>query len=678
MLVSASKQGKVKVESIKQIHQVDFTTKEELFRVLRQSGIVKPPTALLPDLQKAVLNLYSPKTLQMFCQFLSPGLFIEDDKKSNIVSTILAKLKLSDEMPLAVPTTPSPKKTNASKPTRPRSVARSKSKSPSLGSNSNVPSSIKGFKSKPASLNSTLARASSGEIDTPSSSLCESVTPMVTVTPSKGGFAETKTHSKLISSESVNSPLKEKQSNVRKGGVLYEVSGQSAGYSKDPIIIQLERSFKLKKIRHLSRSAALHYLLLQTGDSFVILNMSSPDDKSLLTREYIYSKEFCNPDVIGWDIFAEMIEAVSVRDRLSPVIGLQPLDSSSIDSEEDCENNMVSGQEPSDFDKMDSDVGISSTDGKSLDKGKTEKSMEDTSFLFESVNVSGEGVSSGHVGSQKRLNLDIGGSSFNSVSKFPKLGSLSYDKSKVKRNNRPGFKLEVAVSFPILSKDRSKRHVFATCFFKKSSFKTVGVQAMLETALDVVEDTKMFEWVRRIEIVHKRKEIYGPNEPDMVAPMNQFPKFELLLFPLVFGTQLDSKAIQKEVGNAVGFIMEVLRSDNAVPFYQEYLRDQHDRLWERLVTNAETNKTSVDEYTKHFIEDFAKNEPVISYNVCLDHYLLDDDIKKIVNQMGYYTATDMTSVNFNGKVLYRDADMSDVPSWLTNSKSAAMPHNIVN
>lgn len=85
----------------------------------------------------------------------------------------------------------------------------------------------------------------------------------------------------------------------------------------------------------------------------------------------------------------------------------------------------------------------------------------------------------------------------------------------------------------------------------------------------------------------------------------------------------------------------------------------------------------VAEYTKHFIADFSKNEPNISFNVTLDHFLVDDDIKKIINVMGYY-ANAMLSSKFTGKTLYRDANSSDVPSWMTNSKSAAMPHNIVN
>jgi hypothetical protein len=228
------------------------------------------------------------------------------------------------------------------------------------------------------------------------------------------------------------------------------------------------------------------------------------------------------------------------------------------------------------------------------------------------------------------------------------------------------------------SKDRSERHVVVSCLFKKSSFKTAGIQAMLESAVEAVsEDTSTLEWVNNIRILHKRKELYGPNEADMVPPTNQFPKFELLVFPMSFDYKVGAHPIRSNVDDAIAFIMEVLRSDVAIPFYQEYLTDQHDRLWERLITNAETNKSTVADYTKHFIANFAKNEPSILFNVSLDHFLLDDDIKRIVNDMGYYTANDMTSSKLSGKALYRDATATDVPSWMTNATSAAMPHNIV-
>jgi hypothetical protein len=87
------------------------------------------------------------------------------------------------------------------------------------------------------------------------------------------------------------------------------------------------------------------------------------------------------------------------------------------------------------------------------------------------------------------------------------------------------------------------------------------------------------------------------------------------------------------VDSAVELIMDVLHSNMAVPFYQDYLKDQHDQLWEKLCENALNNKSTVAEYTKHFISDFVKNEPNIAYNVSLDHFLVDDDIKLIVNKM---------------------------------------------
>lgn len=88
-----------------------------------------------------------------------------------------------------------------------------------------------------------------------------------------------------------------------------------------------------------------------------------------------------------------------------------------------------------------------------------------------------------------------------------------------------------------------------------------------------------------------------------------------------------------------------------------------------------------EEYTKHFILDFAKNEPTVAYNISLDHFLLDDDIRRILNKLGYYTAADMIEMKLIGKMLYRDADQSDVPrdadqsdvpSWITSLKYSGM------
>ena len=47
----------------------------------------------------------------------------------------------------------------------------------------------------------------------------------------------------------------------------------------------------------------------------------------------------------------------------------------------------------------------------------------------------------------------------------------------------------------------SERHVVVSCLFKKSSFKTAGIQAMLESAVEAVsEDTSTLEWVNNIRL----------------------------------------------------------------------------------------------------------------------------------------------------------------------------------
>lgn len=120
-------------------------------------------------------------------------------------------------------------------------------------------------------------------------------------------------------------------------------------------------------------------------------------------------------------------------------------------------------------------------------------------------------IVSSHIGgAKKRLNLtqDIK-TEDRLVAKLPKFKGFSYDKSKLKRSLKmdKSVKIEVIVSHPMLSKDGTKREVVIVCFFNKAAFKTAGVFALLEAALDCTtdnDDTR--DWVKKIRIVKKRKE----------------------------------------------------------------------------------------------------------------------------------------------------------------------------
>lgn len=147
---------------------------------------------------------------------------------------------------------------------------------------------------------------------------------------------------------------------------------------------------------------------------------------------------------------------------------------------------------------------------------------------------------------------------------------------------------------------------------------------------------------------------------------------------MTFGCIQDSTSIRNEVESAIEFIINVLHSDFAVPFYQDGLKDKHSRLWETFCNSTMNNRVSVENYMKHFILDYAKSDLNVSFDVSLDHFLLNEDIKRIVKELGYHTNNDMVSAKFNLKTLYRDADHNDVPAWMTNSTSKAMPYKILN
>lgn len=160
-----------------------------------------------------------------------------------------------------------------------------------------------------------------------------------------------------------------------------------------------------------------------------------------------------------------------------------------------------------------------------------------------------------------------------------------------------------------------------------------------------------------------------------MTPQNRYPKFELLQFTKIFESTLDTKSIRDLVDATILLLMDILRTEDAVRYYRDYLKDVHPKLCETLSQNALNNRLSVEVYNKHFVKDYAQNDPDVTYNVAMDHFLLDDDIKRIVNDMGYHTREDLIKAKFNSKVLYRDAKYNDIPPWMTNSNSRAMLFN---
>lgn len=159
----------------------------------------------------------------------------------------------------------------------------------------------------------------------------------------------------------------------------------------------------------------------------------------------------------------------------------------------------------------------------------------------------------------------------------------------------------------------------------------------------------------------------------------QFPKFELLTYSLSFSHNKGEEFIRGFVDMSIEFIMNVLKTDESVSYYQEYLKDQHTPLWNKLSERAVDNKTTVEEYTKHFIADFVKKDPSVSYNVSLNHFLLDEDIKLILEGLGYLNSNDLLASKFDIKALYRDTGPTDVPPCLAEKNPVpSMPYNMGN
>ena len=632
---SSVSSGKLKGESICRIRDVNFHNVDDLRSHLAKAGIVKKPGSTLSDLQKSFLGTYNVKTLALFYQHLCPDSNVDEAKKGDLVSLILKVF----------------------------------------------------IKGKAAS------RASD--------SLSKNIETVDVETGRKGS----KGHSNIVT------PVKIDRNQESNSFVNFSVVKKSPGYSKSSNVLELVKAFSLKEVRRFSREAALHYLLFQSDSGFSILNYSVTDGKEQVKTQFLQGGHLCNSRLIGWDLFVSANEAASVRNRLSPPHSLcedgessdgcttgddereqqmtgKPAytlwqdsevesdiehcnqSNSSIDhrksfNSNECGNDETFNSSSGDRDLVDHSKGKISSDGRQLPENVIVDANE--SSLAKSVEVESSPVKV--VSVDKICNR--------TVRKVPKIGSFSYDRTKAQNlmNYQNNYRVDIVVSNALPSKDMTTKQVILTLFFNKTSFKTQGLKVILDSALDSVEeDSETLEWIKDVRIVHKRKAPYCPNEEELVS--NRFSKFELLQFPLKFPYGLDSESIRSAVDMSIEFFMSVLRSDDAVSTYTSFLMDMCKRLWDSLATNATNNRVTPEDYTKHFIQDFANNEPSVAYNVSLDHFLLDDDIRRIMNDLGYYTAADMIRAKFNGKTLYRDAEQTDVPSWMTSSKSSAMPYNI--
>ena len=185
----------------------------------------------------------------------------------------------------------------------------------------------------------------------------------------------------------------------------------------------------------MSPEAALYYLLVQTGDSFVVLDQSNDIGKMTLVSQYIYSKSLCNPAVVGWDLFATENEANHVRDRLLSLKLTTTCDSSSSASEdipfehvpESSETNLEPptheievtsfvAEDAGDDSTADNQEAVLTIDDDSdLDfmlpskTGKTNKKGQDDDCVLDVPNISDEVASASKCSSvKKRLNMNVG------------------------------------------------------------------------------------------------------------------------------------------------------------------------------------------------------------------------------------------------------------------------------
>ncbi len=634
---SSVSSGKLKGELICRIRDVNFHNVDDLRSHLAKAGIVKKPGTSLSDLQKSFLGTYNVKTLALFYQHLCPDSNVDEAKKGDLVSLILKVL----------------------------------------------------IKGKPASK--------------ASHSFSQNIATVAVEVERKGS----KGHSNIIS------PVKIDSNQESNSFVNFLVVKKSPGYSKSSNVLELVKAFSLKEVRRFSREAALHYLLLQCDSGFSILNYSVTEEKEQVKNQFLQGGHLCNSCLIGWDLFVSAHEAASVRNRLSPPQSLSGDGESSdgcttCDDERDKEMNEKPAYTLWQDSEVESDIEPCSQSNSSLGHKNSSNSNEcGNDEIFNLCSGDGDLVdhSKGKIPSDGRPlpenvivgakkssleeSVEVKSSPVKVVSvakvcnqpirKVPKIGNFSYDRKKAQNlvNYQNNYRVDIVVSNALPSRDMTIKQVIVTLFFNKTSFKTQGLKIILESALESVEeDSETLEWIKDVRVVHKRKTPYGPNEEELVS--NRFSKFELLQFPLKFPYGLDSESIRSAVDTSIEFFMNVLRSDDAVSTYTSYLMDMCKRLWDSLATNATNNRVTPEEYTKHFIQDFANNEPSVAFNVSLDHFLLDDDIRRIMNDLGYFTAADMIRAKFNGKTLYRDVEQTDVPSWMPNSNSSAVPYNIGN
>ncbi len=407
----STKTPKMQGENLKSISEVDFSDPKALIRLLGSAGIIKNPGTKLSDLQRASLNLYSPTTLRGYCQYLS-STFVSTEKKVDLVNMLLDTLTNVSGKTTDFPTPPSP---------------------------------IKSTKHNPVN---------------------ESSKAGIPTTPVKHVDHHTDTHATVPAavSPSPNKTAKAGKTNTKvstKAGppdrVVYEITDRSPGYSKDKSVLRLVKPFKAKKIRRHSRDAALHYLLLQTTDKFVILNQEDPDDLLALGEEFIFSNNHCHPSVIGWDVFGDELEACSVRDRLNTKSGsvTKPSQNDIYSDDSSVEGSDIKGSEfvhstmakVNDEMECEGDVNGTSSDvpeGKEVVETNERFAGVHDLAVDEGRTTSAKGPSEPEPPKSEAKRKIV----FNTALKVAKFKTFTYDKSKIKSDSDKK-KMQIVVSQPM-------------------------------------------------------------------------------------------------------------------------------------------------------------------------------------------------------------------------------------
>lgn len=299
--------------------------------------------------------------------------------------------------------------------------------------------------------------------------------------PLKGMFS--KEHPTVVE-ESVSpisklvTPSKPSAKTVMGNVMKYTIDKMEPGYSKNPEVQHLIKAFSLNDMKHYCRKSGLPWMLLQVDSGFRTFDLSNEAQMIRMRNAFIISKHHCVSELIGWDLFKTLAEAISVNSCLMGVSESLSSDSLSSSKESDSSDDKVVE------DKIDFDY--ASKDTRKGENAETQYCPAYSLSMSGVVPVQLERQKGTHA-AVKKLNMNVASHSSPvpksecATPKVSKIGGFSYDRTKAKIavGTTRTFKIDIVVSSPMLSKDGSKKHVIVVCFFNKSSFKTAGIQAIL-------------------------------------------------------------------------------------------------------------------------------------------------------------------------------------------------------